>query len=129
MENERKELSDRLRKVLREKMLSVTAFSKKVGMNQMTCNRQVNGENAMSLEMIMKTLRLFPDISADWLLLGDGAEYRNMKPVQVVKHTSPEESETVQSLMKELAAQREMLATAQTQITSLLEIISLQQKK
>jgi plasmid maintenance system antidote protein VapI len=129
MENERKELSDRLRKVLREKMLSVTAFSKKVGMNQMTCNRQVNGENAMSLEMIMKTLRLFPDISADWLLLGDGAEYRNMKPVQVVKQTSPEESETVQSLMKELAAQREMLATAQTQITSLLEIISLQQKK
>ncbi len=129
MENERKELSDRLRKVLREKMFSVTAFSKKVGMNQMTCNRQVNGENAMSLEMIVKTLRLFPDISADWLLLGDGAEYRNMKPVQVVRQTSPEESETVQSLMKELAAQREMLATAQTQITSLLEIISLQQKK
>ena len=62
----------RIRKVAESKGLSVTALSKMLGIVQQTLNRQISGDGAMPLSTIDKFLSCFPEISAEWLLLGEG---------------------------------------------------------
>lgn len=63
----------RIRKVAESKGLSVTALSKMLGVVQQTLNRQISGDGAMPLSTIDKFLSCFPEISAEWLLRGEGA--------------------------------------------------------
>ena len=46
-------------------------------MLQVTCNRQIRGDQAVSLGLIEGFLSTFPDISAEWLLRGEGEMYKN----------------------------------------------------
>lgn len=62
----------RIRDIADKYDLSVTALSKKIGVAQQTLNRQITGENAMSLSTIETILGCFPEISAEWLLRGEG---------------------------------------------------------
>lgn len=62
----------RIRKVAELKGLSVTALSKMLGVVQQTLNRQISGDGAMPLSTIDKFLSCFPEISAEWLLRGEG---------------------------------------------------------
>ena len=62
----------RIRKVAESKGLSVTALSKMLGIVQQTLNRQISGDGAMPLSTIDKFLSCFPEISAEWLLRGEG---------------------------------------------------------
>lgn len=55
------------------KMLSVNKFAEKVGMAQTTVNNYFIGKRAVSLELIYAVLNAFEDISAEWLLRGEGA--------------------------------------------------------
>lgn len=41
-------------------------------MQQVTCNRQIRGDQAVSLGLIEGFLEKFDDISAEWLLRGEG---------------------------------------------------------
>lgn len=62
----------RIREVIEARGLSVTALSKLLGVVQQTLNRQISGDGAMSLGTIDKFLSCFPEISAEWLLRGEG---------------------------------------------------------
>ena len=62
--------------------LSITALAKKLGLAQPTLNRQITGENVMSLSTIDAILYHFPDLSAEWLLRGEGS-MMNGEPQQV----------------------------------------------
>lgn len=44
-------------------------------MQQVTCNRQIRGDQAVSLGLIEGFLREFDDISAEWLLRGKGGKF------------------------------------------------------
>ena len=45
-------------------------------MQQVTCNRQIRGDQAVSLGLIERFLEKFDDISAEWLLRGEGCMNR-----------------------------------------------------
>lgn len=62
----------RVNKILNNKQVSVNALSKLAGMAQTTLNTQLRGERALSVLVIVKILEIFPDISAEWLLRGEG---------------------------------------------------------
>lgn len=62
----------RFKKVIEERHLSVTALGKLIGVHPSTLNRQFNGESAMTLSTIDAFLQYFGDVSAEWLLRGDG---------------------------------------------------------
>lgn len=62
----------RLKKVIEQKRLSVTALGKTIGIHPSTLNRQFNGESAMTLGTVDAFLQYFNDISAEWLLRGEG---------------------------------------------------------
>ena len=52
-----------------------------IGMQQVTCNRQIRGDQAVSLGLIEGFLEKFDDISAEWLLRGVGSMYRKEESV------------------------------------------------
>lgn len=65
-------VAQRIRSVLESKQISIAAFSKMIGMQQVTCNRQLRGDQAVSLGLIEGFLKEFDEISAEWLFRGKG---------------------------------------------------------
>ena len=66
------DINQRIKEVLQKNDLSVTAFSKEVGLPQATVNRQLMEDNKVSLSTIKSFLKRFPKVSAEWLLRGVG---------------------------------------------------------
>lgn len=62
----------RIREILDKYDLSVTSLAKKLCISQPTLNRQLTGENSLSLETVNAILYYYKDISAEWLLRGEG---------------------------------------------------------
>lgn len=58
-------------------------------MQQVTCNRQIRGDQAVSLGLIEGFLKEFDEISAEWLLRGKGNQV-NEEPSFLVAEPTPE---------------------------------------
>lgn len=82
-------VAQRIKSVLEFKQISIAAFSKMIGMQQVTCNRQIRGDQAVSLGLIEGFLKEFDGISAEWLLRGKGNQI-NEKPSFSVSEQAPE---------------------------------------
>lgn len=52
--------------------LSTRAFAIKCGINQPTLDRMLKGINALNLNCVSSILQSFPDVSAEWLIRGNG---------------------------------------------------------
>lgn len=66
------DINQRIRKVLKDKDLSVAAFSREAGIEQTALNRLLNGGSKVSVGTIKAFLLKFKDVSAEWLLRGVG---------------------------------------------------------
>ena len=62
--------------MLTRKDVSVLKLSKEIGIPQTTLNSQVNGRSTMSVDTFEAIANHFPDISAEWLLRGEGEMLR-----------------------------------------------------
>lgn len=69
-------VAQKIKSILEDNQISITAFSKMIGMQQVTCNRQIRGDQAVSLGLIEGFLKVFDNISAEWLLRGEGEQTR-----------------------------------------------------
>ena len=67
----------RLKEFLSDQNLSVNSFSKKIGMGQVTVNHYFLGSRKLSFELVYKTLDSFPELSAEWLMRGNGDMYKS----------------------------------------------------
>ena len=89
-------VAQRIKSILNDKQISIAAFAKMIGMLQVTCNRQIRGDQAVSLAMIEGFLHVFPDISAEWLLRGEGEMYKsNSGSVHVEAIVTPSQDESI----------------------------------
>ena len=57
--------------------LSTRAFAIKCGINQQTLFNQLKGIRAISLDTVISICKTFPEISRDWLLLGEGDMFKS----------------------------------------------------
>lgn len=69
-------------------------------MQQVTCNRQIRGDQAVSLGLIEGFLKEFDEISAEWLLRGKGNQI-NEKPSFSVAEQVPEYREDKNDLLND----------------------------
>ena len=76
----------RFNKVIYEKDISITSLSKKIGIPQVTLNNQVRGERALSVSTLSAFLSFFTDISAEWLLRGEGSMIKGEPQQQCISH-------------------------------------------
>lgn len=91
------DINQRIRKVLKDKDLSVAAFSREAGIEQTTLNRQLNGGSKVSVGTIKAFLLKFKDISAEWLLRGVGDMCCGV-PDEQLEREIEEETGRVQSI-------------------------------
>ena len=63
---------ERIIDLQRKKSRSVREFASRIGAKQNTLNQQLKKERAVSLDTVMLILSSFEDISAEWLLRGNG---------------------------------------------------------
>ena len=89
-------VAQRIKSILNDNQISIAAFAKMIGMLQVTCNRQIRGDQAVSLAMIEGFLHVFPDISAEWLLRGEGDMYKpNSDSAHVEATITPSQDESI----------------------------------
>lgn len=91
------DINQRIKEVLQKNDLSVTAFSKEVGLPQATVNRQLNGDARVSVGTIKAFLLKFKNVSAEWLLRGVGDECCGIPDEQLEREIA-EETSRVQSI-------------------------------
>ncbi|MCM1034965.1 MAG: hypothetical protein NC229_01590 [Bacteroides sp.] len=72
------------------KKISLTSIGESSA-TKMQLSRQINGNTSISLGTILLILSTFPDISAEWLLRGDGDMYKDVKSSDMNKKDTSEE--------------------------------------
>lgn len=99
-------VKQRIKEITSFKKMSITALSKAINVPQPTLNRQINTDAPITLSNILLILSLFSDISAEWLLRGEGSMYKseneeiNKRPHS--QHISPQRYETLVNLLAEV---------------------------
>lgn len=72
---EQSEINIRLNLLFNAKKENSNSIAKKIGINQMTVYNYITGRDP-SYSFLVKILTLFQDISAEWLMLGEGSMYK-----------------------------------------------------
>ncbi len=83
----------RIRVLLAEYQSNPTQLSKQFNVNQKTLNNQINDVTTLPVSTILLVLKAFPEVSAEWLLRGDG-EMKG-RPDMNGNKISPEDAELV----------------------------------
>ncbi|MDE6130790.1 MAG: helix-turn-helix domain-containing protein, partial [Muribaculaceae bacterium] len=65
-------LQQRFNDIIAYTKLSVRAFANKCEISQATLDKQIKGLRSISIETVQSVLNTFPEISAEWLLRGEG---------------------------------------------------------
>lgn len=93
----------RLNRLVKESGMSETAFAESVNVVQVTLNRQLAGKRSISSDTILSVLQNQKDLSAEWLLRGEGSMYKTteLPPVDVSSEESIEHSAEIARLVRE----------------------------
>lgn len=93
----------RLNRLVKESGMSESAFAESVNVVQVTLNRQLSGKRSVSSDTILSVLQNQKDLSAEWLLRGEGEMYKTteLPPVDVSSEESIDHSAEVARLVRE----------------------------
>lgn len=76
-----KNIKSRVIEILKYKGLNVNRASKVLDIPQRTLNRQVNEDGNISMDLVYAILGCFPEISAAWLVAGEGSMIEDKEEV------------------------------------------------
>jgi len=68
---------NRINLILRAKNITARQFAEEIGIQPSGMSHILGGRNNPSLDFAIKVLKRYPEIDANWLLLGKGAMYGN----------------------------------------------------
>ncbi|HHT21896.1 MAG TPA: helix-turn-helix transcriptional regulator [Bacteroidales bacterium] len=63
---------ERIEKIMDKLQLNATQFASEIGIKSPTLSHILNGRNNPSLDVLKRILLRYPNISSDWLILGNG---------------------------------------------------------
>jgi transcriptional regulator with XRE-family HTH domain len=66
-------INERILLIMREKGLNKNSLSRQIGLTQPALKKIERNENLPSFKLLFGLLQLFPTISAEWLLTGNGS--------------------------------------------------------
>ncbi len=72
-------MEERLLKLLDTEQLSSSKFADVIGVQRSSVSHILSGRNKPSFDFLLKTLKAFPLLNADWLILEEGDMYEDMK--------------------------------------------------
>lgn len=109
----------RLKDIIAYTGLSVRAFAIKCNISQTTLDKQLKGLRAVSIETIMSVLYSMPDISAEWLMRGEGVMLINNQPSSVELERISKLTNVVESLQEVIDTKNQTIATMTERIKQL----------
>lgn len=71
-------MKERLIQLLDLEQISPSKFADVIGVQRSSVSHVISGRNNPSFDFIQKTLRSFPGLNAEWLILGEGTMYEQM---------------------------------------------------
>jgi transcriptional regulator with XRE-family HTH domain len=71
------DMEDRLLKLLDVEQLSSSKFADVISVQRSSVSHILSGRNKPSFDFLQKTLKAFPLLNADWLILGEGKMYES----------------------------------------------------
>lgn len=91
---------NRINLILRAKNITARQFAEEIGIQPSGMSHIMGGRNNPSLEFVSKVLRRYPEIDANWLLLGRGEMYNTagatslaeMKPMDLFTNVEKTDS-------------------------------------
>lgn len=80
-------MKDRIAKIIKKERLTSQQFAEIVEIQSSTISHILAGRNLPSCKIITNILEKFPNISPDWLLLGNGEMYRGAEKYPISEPT------------------------------------------
>lgn len=71
---------ERIKKLISHLGLSTRAFALNCGLRQNTLSNQLNGVRELSLQTVTAILKAYSEVSADWLINGEGSMFKTTVP-------------------------------------------------
>lgn len=114
------DVSERINLIIKEKYLSIRAFSKSIGFADTTIGNIISGKSEPGYKLLCAICEQYNDISIEWLMTGIGNMYRQ-------NDEKPPGKEFVSiELYKDLRKQNEdlmeMLKQSQSQLNDMIQI-------
>jgi len=106
-------MRERLKKIINYSGLSERAFAIKCGINQPTLFNQLKGIRSISLESVLAIGRTFPEVSRDWLFMGEGEMLKSQN----------KDSERINCLVDAITTMQEAINAKNDTIATLIEKI------
>lgn len=89
-------ITQRVREFLSCNSISINSLAKQINVAQATLNPQLRGDRTLAANIVVKILEAFPDISAEWLLRGEGEMCKsNSGSAQVEAAITPSQDESI----------------------------------
>lgn len=94
---------NRINLLLQAKNITARQFAEEIGIQPSGMSHILGGRNNPSLEFVSKVLRRYPEIDANWLLMGKGEMYSSSAPSVPAEaiEASPADSQPAPSLFDE----------------------------
>jgi transcriptional regulator with XRE-family HTH domain len=122
-----KSLKQRIIDLLLSQNVSVNLFAKSSGLKQTTLSDQINGESKISAITLTALLEYFPNLSAEWLLRGEGdmlkADTTPLPLAEVTQELNSNNEEELVKLREQLDQQKEFNALQKEYVADLKERI------
>lgn len=84
---------NRINLILRAKNITARQFAEEIGIQPSGMSHIMGGRNNPSLDFVTKVIRRYPEIDANWLLLGRGEMYTSGVPIpQTMESPAPQEA-------------------------------------
>ncbi len=81
---------DRINLILRAKNITARQFAEEIGIQPSGMSHILGGRNNPSLDFVTKVIRRYPEIDANWLLLGRGEMYAGAAPASADRVPAPD---------------------------------------
>ena len=125
-------VKQRIKSILRAKKIQIPVLSEGDENLRRTLFRQINEDTALTISTVVFILDKFPDVSAEWLLRGQGDMFKhtNHAPIQTqnggIGNTQNLNTYTdsLELLRSEIAAKNDQLRVKDEQIARLLDLLN-----
>lgn len=112
---------ERINGVLKQFRKTANGLANMLNMTPSTVNRQLKGDQALSAKLVEGVLSAFPEVSAEWLLRGEGDMYKSSSPTSPdVQPSCPSEPVAPSISDSEWKAKYEELEKRYDQLLSML---------
>lgn len=113
----------RVKDFIEESKMSKNAFAKSLSMDQTTVNNQILGKRSVSIDLVLSFLTNYPNISAEWLMRGEGEMFIQEKTEYADKLSDETEG---YSTIREL---QDKIVALEAENNVLREMVGLQKNK